>query len=81
MTEILPKTCQKNICVRCEHVYFHMLERCFPKRFVLDSRCEFRVCQQPSGESSQLATIKFPRVKKRGELDSVSGTRRCYVAC
>ena len=56
-------------------MYFHMLDRCFPKRFVLDSRRKFPVCQQPSGESSQLATIKFPRVKKRGELDSVSVTR------
>ena len=56
-----------------------MLDRCFPKRFVLDSRQMFRMCQQPSGESSQLVTIKFPRVKERGDLDSVSGTRR-YVS-
>ena len=60
-------------------MYFHMLDRCFPKRFVLDSRHVFRMCQQPSGESSQLVTIKFSRVKERGDLDSVSGTRR-YVS-
>ena len=61
-----------NVCT------FHMLDRCFPKRFVLDSRQMFRMCQPPSGESSQLVTIKFSRVKERGDLDSVSGTRRYY---
>ena len=77
---MLPKTCQ-NICARCELVYFPYIGQMFSERFVLDSRRVFRVCQQPSGESSQLVTIIFPRVKKRGDLDSVSGTRRCFVAC
>jgi len=69
---MLPKTCV-NLCT------FHMLDRCFSKRFVLDSHHVFCVCQQPSGESSQLVTIIFPRVKERGDLNSVSRTRR-YVS-
>ena len=76
---MLPKTCQKNICVCVNLCTFHMLDRCFPKRFVLDSLHVFLMCQQPSGESSQLVKIIFPRVKEQGDLDSVSGTRR-YVS-
>ena len=43
---MLPKTCQKNICVECGLVYFHMLARCFLKSFVLDSHRMSRICQQ-----------------------------------
>ena len=43
---MLPKTCHKNICVECGLVQFHMLARCFPNRFVLDSDRMSCICQQ-----------------------------------
>ena len=40
------KTRQKNIGVKCDPVYFHVMDRCFPSRFVLDFQRVSRMCQQ-----------------------------------
>ena len=65
--QMLPKTGQKNMSVECRVVQIHMLARCFPKRFVLDSHRVFRLCQQTIWWVKPVGNNNFSKGEKARE--------------